>query len=430
MRANPGANEQQLVDQVTAAPGLRDEERVLALQSCHAVKLQSFTLAMASRSPSPLLRTLTAQLPEMVSTLRRYVEHESPSAAPEAIAGLVSLIAADFAALSPRIRLHKFPGLGPALQIEFSSARRAPRVLLLGHTDTVFPPGTLRDMPWLERAPRLYGPGAFDMKGGIVQALFALRALLECGRLPCHVTLLLVPDEEIGSPASHSLTRRLALASSAVLVLEPAAAPDGACKTSRKGVARYTLRVHGHATHAGLDFERGASAIVEAAHQVVAISGLSRPKRGLTLNPGLISGGSRSNVVAALAEVVVDLRFRTASQAARADASLRRLRPHDARCRLELSGGVERPPFERSRETVRLYRLASQAAAQLGFELGEASVGGGSDGNLTASLGVPTLDGLGAVGDHAHARHEFVVARQMPRRAALLGQLIELLAGV
>jgi glutamate carboxypeptidase len=412
------------------------------------------SLPMPKLPPSPLLQTLTAQLPEMVSTLRRYVEHESPSAAPEAIASLVSLIAADFAASAsghlgasgrsaitrtrqhqqperqplPRIRLHKFPGLGPALQIDFSAPPRAPRILLLGHTDTVFPLGTLHAMPWRERAPRLYGPGVFDMKAGIVQALFALRAMLARGPLPCRVTLLLVPDEEIGSPASHPLTRRLALVSSAVLVLEPAAAPEGACKTSRKGVARYTLRVHGHAAHAGLEFERGASAIVEAAHQVVAISALSRPGGGLTLNPGLFSGGSRSNVVAALAEVVVDLRFRTSSQAARADAALRRLRPRDPRCRLELFGGVERPPFERSSQTVRLYRLASQAAGQLGFHLAEASVGGGSDGNLTASLGVPTLDGLGAVGDHAHAPHEFVLARHMPRRAALLAQLIESLA--
>ncbi len=395
---------------------------------------------MPKLSPSPLLRTLTAQLPEMVSTLRRYVEHESPSAAPEAIAALVSLIAADFSTLSPRLRLHKFPGLGPALQIDFSAVRprpaakryppctRAPRILLLGHTDTVFPIGTLQAMPWRQSGPRLYGPGAFDMKGGIVQALFALRALAACGPMPCPVTLLLVPDEEIGSPASHTLTRRLALASSAVLVLEPAAGADGACTTARKGVARYTLRVHGHATHAGLDFEHGASAIVEAAHQVLAISALSQPQRGLTLNPGLISGGSRSNVVAAHAEVVVDLRFRTASQAARADAALHRLRPRDPRCRLELHGGVERPPFERSKETVRLYRLASQAATQLGFPLTEASVGGGSDGNLTAALGIPTLDGLGAVGDHAHSPNEFVLARQMPRRAALLAHLIESLS--
>jgi glutamate carboxypeptidase len=371
----------------------------------------------------------------MVSTLRRYVEQESPSASPEAIASLVSLIASDFAALSPRIRQHNLPHLnstnyGLALQIDFPGPARAPRLLLLGHTDTVYPLGSLGNMPWREHRGRLSGPGVFDMKAGIVQALFALRALLARAPLPCPVTLLLVPDEEIGSPASRALTSRLALRSSAVLVLEPAAGPEGACKTSRKGIARYTLRVHGLASHAGLDFERGASAIVEAAHQVVAISQLSCPAKGLTLNPGLISGGVRPNVVADFAEIITDVRFLTASQAARVDAGIHKLRPHDPRCRLQVLGGVERAPFERSKATVRLYRLAARAAEQLGFQLAELGVGGGSDGNLTAALGVPTLDGLGAVGDGAHASHEFVVAREMPRRSALLAELITSLAAV
>jgi glutamate carboxypeptidase len=386
-------------------------------------------MPMPTRSQSPLLRVLNAQLPEMVSTLRRYVEQESPSGSPDAIASLVSLIASDFAPLSPRIRQHNLRGhgpayYGPALQIDFTGPRRSPRLLLLGHTDTVYPLGTLSTMPWRERGGRLCGPGVFDMKGGIVQALFALRALFARGPLPCALTLLLVPDEEIGSPASRSLTERLARAAGAVLVLEPAAGVIGACKSSRKGVARYTLQVHGVAAHAGLDFERGASAIVEAAHQVLSISALSRPEKGLTINPGLISGGTRSNVVADSAEVVVDVRFLTASQAARVDAELRKLRPHDRRCRLELLGGVERGPFERSAQTARLYRMAAQAAEGLGFQLAEAAVGGASDGNLTAALGIPTLDGLGAVGDGAHASNEFVVARQMPRRSALLAELI------
>jgi glutamate carboxypeptidase len=408
------------------------------------------TKTMPKRTPSPLLRSLTAQLPEMVSTVRRYVEQESPSTSPDAIASLVSLIASDFATLSPRIRQHNLPvpastdsastscastndgpaHYGPALQIDFPGPRRSPRLLLLGHADTVYPLGTLRSMPWREHASHLSGPGVFDMKAGIVQALFALKALLARGPLPCSVTILLVPDEEIGSPASRGLTERLALRSSAVLVLEPAAGSKGACKTSRKGIARYTLHVHGVAAHAGLDFERGASAIVEAAHQVVAISGLSRPARGLTLNPGLISGGTRPNVVADLAEIVTDVRFLTASQAARVHAGLHKLQPHNPRCSLQLLGGVERGPFERSKATVRLYRMAAQAADRLGFQLAEAAVGGGSDGNLTAALGVPTLDGLGAVGDGAHAPREFVVAREMPRRSALLAELMAILAAV
>lgn len=390
-----------------------------------------FRLALMSpKFSSPMLLHLAAELPAMVATLRRYVECESPSGSPEAIAALVELIARDFVALSGRVRLHKLVAHGPALQVDFPGPRRAPRLLLLGHTDTVYPLGTLRDMPWREHRGHLSGPGVFDMKAGIVQALFALKALFASGPLSCTVTLLLVPDEEIGSPASRALTERLALRSSAVLVLEPAAGTEGACKTSRKGIARYTLRIRGVASHAGLDFERGASAIVEAAHQVLAIAALSRPERGLTLNPGLITGGTRPNVIADLAEIVTDVRFLTARQAARVDSEMHRLRPCDPRCTLELSGGIERASFERSKSTVKLYRTAAQAAARLGFQLAEASVGGGSDGNLTAALGVPTLDGLGAVGDGAHASHEFVVAREMPRRSALLAELIATLAAV
>ena len=385
---------------------------------------------MTNQSSSPLLRSLTRELPAMISTLRRYVECESPSGHPEAIAALVALIVRDFAALSGRVRLHKLAAHGPALQVDFPGPRRAPRLLLLGHTDTVYPLGTLRTMPWREHRGHLSGPGVFDMKAGIVQALFALKALLAQGPLPCSVTLLLVPDEEIGSPASRELTVRLALRSNAVLVLEPASGAEGACKTSRKGIARYTLRIHGVSAHAGLDFERGASAIVEAAHQVLAIAALSRPERGLTLNPGLIAGGTRPNVIADLAEIVTDVRFLTASQAARVDSEMHRLHPHTPHCTLELSGGVERGSFERSKATVRLYRIAAQAAARLGFQLAEAAVGGGSDGNLTAALGIPTLDGLGAVGDGAHASHEFVVARELPRRSALLAELMTTLAAV
>jgi glutamate carboxypeptidase len=375
-----------------------------------------------------LLKSLTSELPQMTATLRRYVECESPSCAPEAINTLAARIANDFAALGGRVRVHKSAGLGPALQVDFAGAGRKPHLLLLGHMDTVYPLGTLRSMPWRERAGKLSGPGIFDMKAGIVQALFALKALQTRGAQPCPITLLLVPDEEIGSPFSRPLTERLAKKASAVLVLEPAAGEHGACKTSRKGVARYTVHVHGRAAHAGLDFERGASAIVEAAHQVVTLSELSRPKDGLTLNAGLISGGTRVNVVADLAELTFDVRFTRSSQAARVDRAMKKLKAKDARCTIEVRGGVERGCFERSRATVQLYKTAVKAAERLGFALGEAAVGGASDGNLTSAMGIPTLDGLGGVGDGAHAAHEFVFARELPRRAALLAELISELA--
>jgi glutamate carboxypeptidase len=379
---------------------------------------------MPTKRSSALLKSLTSELPQMKATLRRYVECESPSCAPEAINSLATLIASDFAALGGKVRLHKSKTHGPALQVDFAGARRKPHLLLLGHMDTVYPLGTLRTMPWRERAGKLSGPGIFDMKAGIVQALFALKALLAVGALPTTITLLLVPDEEIGSPLSRPLTERLAKKASAVLVLEPAAGEDGACKTSRKGVARYTLRVHGHAAHAGLDFERGASAIVEAAHQVLTLSALSRPREGLTLNAGLISGGTRPNVVADLAEVTFDVRFTRASQAAKIERAMRGLKAKNSRCSIEVSGGVERGCFERSKATAQLYRTAAKAAERLGFALGEAAVGGASDGNLTSAMGIPTLDGLGGVGDGAHAAHEFVIARELPRRAALLAELI------
>jgi glutamate carboxypeptidase len=379
-------------------------------------------------SSRSLLRRMQTEQKAMTATLARYVELESPSGAAEPISTLVAEIAKDFAAIGGQVRLHRFKDHGPALQVDFPGPRRSPRLLLLGHVDTVYPMGTLRTMPWREKAGKLSGPGVFDMKAGIVQALFALRALLSEGPLPCSIRLFLVPDEEIGSPASQPLTEKLAMKADAVLVLEPAAGEDGACKTSRKGVGRYTLHVTGRASHAGLDFERGASAIVEAARQVEAIHALCQPDKGLTLNPGLIQGGTRPNVVAEQAEIVVDLRFFSAAQAKRADAALHRLRPRDPRCALELTGGVERWAFERSPATVRLYRVAQNAARGVGFELAEKAVGGGSDGNLTAALGIPTLDGLGGVGDGAHAPHEFVFARELPRRAAMLAGLISALA--
>ena len=382
---------------------------------------------MATAKPvrSSLLTQLTAQQKQMTATLRRYVECESPSQTPAALEAMAALVAADFAALGGKAKLHQSKQYGPALEIAFRGARRKPHLLLLGHMDTVYPLGTLSTMPWREKAGRLSGPGTFDMKAGIVQALYALRTLRERGELPCNITLLLVPDEEIGSPFSQPITERTAKKADAVLVIEPAAGEQGACKTSRKGVARYTLRVKGVAAHSGLDFARGASAIVEAAHQVLAMSALSRVKVGLTVNAGVIAGGTRPNVVADLAEATFDVRFTKASQAARVERAIRKAKPQDARCTLEVEGGVERGCFERTPATARLYKVAARVAEEMGFALGEAAVGGASDGNLTSSMGIPTLDGLGGVGDGAHAPHEFVFAHELPRRAALLAGLIE-----
>jgi glutamate carboxypeptidase len=277
-------------------------------------------------------------------------------------------------------------------------------------------------MPICERDGRLYGPGALDMKAGVAMALAAIRALntLEIRTRP--ITLLLNSDEEVGSPVSRPITERLALASAAVLVLEPA--QGLACKTARKGIADYRLEVTGVAAHSGVDFERGHSAILELARLLEKVAAFNRPALGRTVNPGVIGGGTRSNVVAAHAWAEIDVRIARASDAKTVAKVFRTLRSSDPHCTLKVTGGLNRPPMERTPGTVALYKHARRLAANLGFELGEAATGGGSDGNFTAALGVPTLDGLGAVGEGAHAAHESIVLEHLIPRTALLAALL------
>jgi glutamate carboxypeptidase len=255
-------------------------------------------------------------------------------------------------------------------------------------------------------------------------AIDVLRAVR--GELPRPVRVLLVTDEEVGSESSRAITERLAKQSAAVLVCEPPFGLEGALKTGRKGVGEYTVRVRGVAAHAGLEPEKGQSAIVELARQIVRIATFTEMKRGLTVNPGVLRGGTRTNVVAEHAECEVDVRIAKLADAARLEKKFRSLKPFNRRCHLEVSGGVNRPPMERSKAVAALFKLAQQAGGELGLKLTEVTVGGGSDGNFTAALGIPTLDGLGAVGDGAHARHEFVVTTEISRRTALLARLIEL----
>ena len=299
-------------------------------------------------------------------------------------------------------------------------------MLLLGHYDTVYPLGTLATMPCRKGNGRLRGPGVLDMKSGIALMLHAIQGLQAWyGQLPRPVTVLLVSDEEIGSESSRHITESLAKQSSAVLVLEPSYGPKGAVKTARKGVGQYSVKVTGVAAHSGLDFEKGQSAILELARQILAISKLVDVKRGLTLNAGLVQGGTRVNVVAAEATASLDVRVARMKDAASIDKKLRSLKPFNRKCKLEISGAVDRPPMERTAGVAMLYIKASQIARELGWKLSEAAVGGGSDGNFTAGLGIPTLDGLGGVGDGAHAVHEFITIAELPRRAALLAGLME-----
>lgn len=304
------------------------------------------------------------------------------------------------------------------------------QVLLLGHYDTVWDIGTLAARPIRRDGDRLYGPGIFDMKAGLAIAALALRALAESdGSWPGRITMLVTSDEETGAATSRGLIEDEALRSRAVLVLEPAL-PGGAIKTARKGCGEFRLRVDGLAAHAGIEPEKGASAVHELARQIVDIEAIQDPPAGTTLNVGVISGGTRANVVAGRAEAVVDVRVATMAEAARVSAAMAALRPHDPRTHLSLSGGVDRPPMERTPAVEALFRQAQAAAADLGRDLGEGSTGGASDGNLTAALGVPTLDGLGAVGDGAHAVGEHVRVSDLPWRAALLAGLLRRILAV
>ena len=298
------------------------------------------------------------------------------------------------------------------------------QVLLLGHFDTVWPVGQLKKMPFREVDGRLHGPGIFDMKSGIAISMLALRALDELGvEAQSRVVMLWTTDEEIGSGTSRAVIEEEARRSRAVLVLEPSL-PGGAAKTSRKGVGEFELVVHGVSAHAGLDPGKGASAIHELARQILNLEALQNLDRGITLNVGVIAGGSRPNVVAERASARVDVRVQTMADAARLESAIRALHAAHPAVRLEISGAVDRPPLERSPGVVRLYERAARIAVALGRDLQEGAAGGGSDGNFTAALGVPTLDGLGPQGDGAHALNEHVLVDDLTWRAAFLAGFV------
>jgi glutamate carboxypeptidase len=356
------------------------------------------------------------------SRLRELVLVESPSEDSAGVNAASELVATWAKGSGGRVRFHRQKNFGDVVELRFGSPRSRQRpVLLLGHLDTVWPLGTLKSMPWREEKGRLYGPGVLDMKAGVVMALTAVEALRELALLR-PVTLLLNSEEEIGSPVSRPITERLARESAAVFVLEPA--QGLAYKTARKGVGHYDVHVTGVGAHSGVDFEKGHSAVLELAKLILKISDFTDLKRGLTVNCGVIAGGTRSNVVAAEAHTEVDVRIARAADAARVERLFRSLKVSDRACKLEITGGINRPPMERKAGTIALFKQAKKFAAELGFALDEAATGGGSDGNFTAALGVPTLDGMGAVGEGAHAAHENVVIEHLIPRTALLAAMI------
>jgi glutamate carboxypeptidase len=363
----------------------------------------------------------------MVESLRQMVELESPSDDKSAVDRLGEFLAEQLAAAGGRPTFHRQRERGNHLQVDFPGGddRRRP-VMLLGHFDTVWAIGTLAKMPWRVENGRAWGPGSYDMKSGITLMLHALAALrVVRGELPRPVTVLLNTDEEVGSNSSRTIIERLARESAAVMIMEPSAGLKGAVKTARKGVGEYCLKVTGIPAHAGISPTEGASAVVELAHQIVKVSGFTDLKRGISVNAGVVEGGTRSNVVAAEASALVDVRIARVRDAAYVDKKLHALRPANKKCRLQLTGKINRQPMERTNGVAALYAKAREAAAGLNWKLEEASTGGASDGNFTAALGVPTLDGLGGVGEGAHAFNESVIIEELPRRAALIAMLIE-----
>jgi glutamate carboxypeptidase len=362
----------------------------------------------------------------IVETIREFVEIESPSDNKLAGDRMGALLAAKFEALGGHARVHRAEDFADNIQIDFPGRDHRKPVLLLGHFDTVYPLGTLASMPCQVANGRLRGPGVLDMKSGIALMMYAIEALQSWhGGLPRPVTVFLVSDEEVGSSSSRPITEELARESAAVLVLEPAAGARGAVKTARKGVGDYTLTVKGVAAHAGLDPSKGHSAILELARQIAVISKFNDLRSGISVNPGVIRGGTRTNVVAAEAVVEIDVRIKSAKQAGGLDRKMHALKPFDKHCKLSIEGGVNRMPMERNAGVAALYKKAQAIAKQIDWKLEEAAVGGGSDGNFTAGIGIPTLDGMGGAGEGAHAVHENIIISELPRHALLLAGMIE-----
>lgn len=378
----------------------------------------------ASQTASAYLAFCQQHEGEMLSLLQKMVEIESPSDDKAAVDRMGSFLAEAFETLGGQVTFYPQEVAGNHLKADFAGSSGKP-VLLLGHFDTVWPMGTLTKMPFHIQDGRAFGPGVYDMKAGIAMMIFALRALKASGDNGHRsVTILLDTDEEVGSTTGRPVVEATAKGCEAVLVLEPSQGPQGHLKTSRKGVGDITIRVRGRASHSGVDFEKGQSAIVELARQLLEIVKFSDPSRGITVNPGVIQGGTRSNVVAAEAWAEVDQRVVHAADAALLEQKFAALKPFNPECSIEISGGMNRPPMERTEGTVRLFGIAREIAGSIGLEIAESSTGGGSDGNFTSALGIPTLDGLGALGEGAHATNESVVIQQLPQRTALLAGLI------
>ncbi|MFN2510078.1 MAG: M20 family metallopeptidase [Pyrinomonadaceae bacterium] len=366
---------------------------------------------------------------EIVSLTRALVETESPSGDESGSRAVVDLLAgaAAEARCVTAIQRVDAPGFGQHLVIRaFGGETDSTTIMIIGHTDTVHPRGSIAERPWRVDGNRIYGPGVFDMKANCALAIAVLHVCDDLGIVPrCGVTLALTCDEEVGSFSGWPVLENLARGSTVRcgLVLEPPVS-GGSVKTGRKGTGMFTMKVEGLAAHAGLDPEKGASAILELARQIERLHALNDLGGGITVNVGVIHGGTRSNVVAAEAGAEIDVRFSNAEELNLIEQAVLRTKPFDERVSLTVTGGINRPPLERTSQVVELYELAKNIASSIGFELREAQVGGASDGNFLAAMGIPVLDGLGIDGDGAHAAHEHIIIDDIPRRGALLAGLI------
>ena len=374
-----------------------------------------------------LLRDLTSRKSEIVRLLGRFVECESPSHHKSAVDAMGQIVAAEWKQRGANVKILRQPNRGNHVRAELwlGDGRPQGQILVLGHLDTVYPLGTIAKMPFREARGRAWGPGTFDMKGGLVLALFAVEALRAAQISPRkRFVFLWTSDEEIGSTTSRRVIEAEARRSDAVLVLEPSFGSDGRLKTARKGVGHAEIIVTGRAAHAGINPAEGVNAVHELARQIERLEKMNDPRRGITVQATVVHGGTVSNVVPAEARAEVDIRFSRLANAPALDRKLHGLRPILKGAKVEVRGGVNRPPLERTASVEKLFVHAQSLMRDLGLALGEATTGGGSDGNFTSAIGVPTLDGLGAVGDGAHAPYEYVIISKLPERAALIAGLL------
>lgn len=364
---------------------------------------------------------------EMIALLKRLVETESPSHDKAAVDNVGKLVAEQCRWLGAQVRVVENQSAGNHVVANFApqpgSQEKPGKILLLHHMDTVYPLGTLANMPFYEKGDKLFGPGVLDMKGGIVVSLAAIEALQHAGQFNRPVTALFTSDEEIGSESSRALIEQLAREAALVLVLESGLV-DGGLKTWRKGVGDFIVRVKGRAAHAGGAHADGRNAIEELARQVIAIQAMTDYEKGTTLNVGLMRGGTASNVVPEQAEAVVDFRVLVPEETERITAALRALKPVNPDTSIEISGGLNRPPFPNDEKMQVTFARAREIAAAAGLQITAGGSGGGSDGNFVAPLGIPLLDGLGTCGEGLHSEREYIFTRSLPERARLVAELI------